>query len=65
LIYTFADPDDPAVVAINTGTAELFLTEPGDVAMYELLFDRLRKEVLPEEESLDLITETAARLADE
>jgi transcriptional regulator with XRE-family HTH domain len=64
-IYTFADPDDPAVVAINTGTAELFLTEAADVSKYELLFDRLRKEGMPGSRSLDLITGTAARLADE
>lgn len=64
-IYTFTDPDDPTVVAINTGTTELFLTEPGDVALYELLFDRLRKEAMPGPQSLDLITDTAARLADE
>jgi transcriptional regulator with XRE-family HTH domain len=64
-IYTFPDPDDPAVVGINAGTADLFLTEPGDVAMYELLFKRLSKEVLPEQESLDLITKTAGRLVDE
>jgi len=64
-MYSFADPDDPRVVAINTGTAELFLTEPADVARYDLLFDRLRKEALPGSQSLDLITETAARLADQ
>ena len=64
-IYSFADPDDPTVVAINTGTAELFLTEPADVALYELLFDRLSKGALPEPRSLDLIIEAAARLPDE
>ena len=48
-----------------TGTTELFLTEPADVALYDLLFDRLRKEALPGSQSLDLITETAARLADQ
>jgi transcriptional regulator with XRE-family HTH domain len=64
-IYTFTDPDDPTVVAINTGTAELFLTEPADVSLYELLFDRLSKAALPEPRSLDLIIETAAKLPDE
>jgi hypothetical protein len=64
-IYTFADPEDPVVVAVVTITAEFFLTEPADVAPYEELFDRLRKQALPEADSLDLVTEAAARLADE
>jgi transcriptional regulator with XRE-family HTH domain len=64
-MYTFADPGDPTVVAINTGNADLFLTEPADVSMYEILFDRIHKETLPERKSLDLIIEMAAGLADE
>jgi transcriptional regulator with XRE-family HTH domain len=64
-IYTFADPDDPVVVAVVTITAEFFLTEPADVAPYLELFDRLRKQSLPETGSLDAVTEAAARLADE
>jgi hypothetical protein len=53
------------VVAVVTITAEFFLTEPADVAPYEELFDRLRKQALPEAGSLDAVTEAAARLADE
>jgi len=64
-IYTFADPEDPVVVAVVTITAEIFLTEPADVAPYEELFDRLRKQALPEAGSLDVVTEAAARLADD
>jgi transcriptional regulator with XRE-family HTH domain len=64
-IYTFADPDDPVVVAVVTITAEFFLTEPADVAPYVELFDRLRKQSLSEAGSLDAVTEAAARLADE
>ncbi len=64
-IYTFADPDDPAVVVTDTFTSELFLTEPAEVAHYELLFDRLRKEAWQQSESVDLITQAADRLADE
>ena len=63
-IYTYDDPGDPTVVVIETITAELFLTEPGEVAAYEHLFARLRKAALTEEESLDLITKTAADLPD-
>lgn len=64
-IYTFPDRDDPSVVAIVTITAELFLTEPADVASYEELFDRLRKQALPQQGSLDLIVEAAAEFPDE
>jgi len=64
-IYTFADPEDPVVVAVVTITAEFFLTEPADVTPYVELFDRLRKQALPEADSLDAVTEAAARLADE
>jgi transcriptional regulator with XRE-family HTH domain len=64
-IYTFADTDDPVVVAVVTITAEFFLTEPADVAPYAELFDRLRKQALLEADSLDAVTEATARLADE
>ena len=52
-IYTFADPDDPVVVAVVTITTELFLTEPADVAPYEELFDRLRKQALSKPRALN------------
>jgi hypothetical protein len=64
-IYALADSADPSVVAIVTITAELFLTEPAEVASYGELSDRLRKKALPQEESLDLMIEAAAMLADE
>ena len=64
-IYTFTDPEDPVVVAVVTITAEFFLTEAADVAPYVELFDRLRKQALPEADSLDTVTEATARLADE
>jgi hypothetical protein len=64
-IFTYPDPDDPAVVAIATATVDFILTEPAEVAKHQELFDRLRKEALPEAESLDRILEAAHRLADE
>lgn len=64
-IYTFADPGDPNVAAIITTTTDLFLTEPTEVAGHEVLFDRLCKSALSQGESLDLITEAAARLSDD
>jgi transcriptional regulator with XRE-family HTH domain len=64
-IYTFSDPDDPAVVAVPTTTTDLFLTEPTEVTPHETLFKRLRDSALSQEKSLDLIAEAAARLPDE
>ncbi len=64
-IYAFSDPADPAVVVADTFTAELFLTEPAEVAPHEILFERLRKSSLSQAESLDLIVEAADRLSDE
>ena len=64
-IYTYSDPDDPAVVAVTTTTTDFFLTEPAEVAPHETLFKRLRDSALSQEKSLDLITEAAARLPDE
>jgi hypothetical protein len=63
-IYTFADPGDPAVVAIITITAELFLAKPSEVEPYQILFDRLRAHTLPESDSLSLIIEATAMLPD-
>jgi hypothetical protein len=64
-MYTYPDPDDPAVVAIDTVTSDLILTDPPEVAPYEQLYSRLRDASLPPDESLDLLTKLAADLPDE
>lgn len=61
-IYTFADPDDPTVVAVDTVTDDLVLTGDDDVSRYEELFDRLRDAALPMQDSLELLID-AAQLA--
>jgi transcriptional regulator with XRE-family HTH domain len=61
-IYTYPDPGDPAVVAIDTVTSDLILTDPDDVAPYEQLYERLRNAALPSADSLDLLTKAAAEL---
>ena len=58
-IYTFKDPGDPTVVAVDTVTNDLVLTEGDDVKRYELLYDRLRAASMSMSESLDLLIETA------
>jgi transcriptional regulator with XRE-family HTH domain len=63
-IYTYPDPGDPDVVAIDTVTSDLILTEPDQVAPYERLYERLRDAALPPADSLDLLTKAAAELPD-
>jgi transcriptional regulator with XRE-family HTH domain len=63
-IYTYPDPGDPAVVAIDTVTSDLILTEPAEVAPYDKLYSRLRDAALPEADSLRLLTKAATELPD-
>jgi transcriptional regulator with XRE-family HTH domain len=58
-VYTFPDADDPTVVAVDTVTDDLLLTNEGDVGRYEELFLRLREASLPMQDSLELLIEVA------
>jgi hypothetical protein len=53
------------VVAIDTVTSDLILTEPDQVTPYEKLYERLRDAALPPTDSLDLLTKAAAELPDQ
>lgn len=64
-IYTYPDPGDPAVVAIDTVTSDLVLTSPAEVTPYDQLYARLRDAALPPADSLDLLTEAATELPDQ
>ena len=64
-IYTYPDPGDPDVVAIDTVTSDLILTERDQVTPYEKLYERLRDAALPPADSLDLLTKAAAELPDQ
>jgi transcriptional regulator with XRE-family HTH domain len=61
-MYTYPDPGDPAVVAVDTVTSDLIVTEPADVAPYDKLYTRLRDAALPEADSLTLLTKAATEL---
>lgn len=61
-IYTFEDPEDLAVVAVDTVTSDLIVTEPAEVARYAGVHDRLRDAALPVEDSLDFLAKAAERL---
>jgi transcriptional regulator with XRE-family HTH domain len=58
-IYTFADPGDPTVVAVDTVTDDLVHTEDASVKRYEELYNRLRAAAMPVDESLEFLIKTA------
>ncbi|MEO3861651.1 helix-turn-helix transcriptional regulator [Acrocarpospora macrocephala] len=61
-IYTFADPGDPTVVAVDTVTDDLVLTEPDAATRYETLFTRIRAAALTPDESLQFLIKAARNL---
>ncbi|HEX3964813.1 MAG TPA: helix-turn-helix transcriptional regulator [Trebonia sp.] len=63
-IYTYPDPEDPAVIAIDTETADVIKTEDAAVARYEWLYERLCQVALSPEESAVLLTKAADMLPD-
>jgi transcriptional regulator with XRE-family HTH domain len=64
-IYTYPDPGDPVVVAVDTVTSDLVLISPAEVAPYEQLYGRLRAAALSTAESLDLLTTAATEQPDD
>lgn len=58
-IYTFRDPGDPTVVAVDTVTDDLVLIEDVPVKRYEDMYGRLRSASLTVEESLEFLIRTA------
>lgn len=63
-LYTYPDPEDPVVVAVDTVTSDLILTSPPEVSPYEQLFGLLCEAALSPEDSLDLLTRAAAELSE-
>ena len=64
-MYTYPDPGDPSVVAVDTVTSDLILTDAADVHPYEELYQRLQDAALPPDDSLDVLTKLAADLPDD
>lgn len=62
-IYTFSDPGDPTIVAVDTVTDDLVLVESDGVKRYDELYDRLRRAALSTHDSLDLLVSTAKAVA--
>lgn len=62
-MYTYADPGDPVVVAIDTVTDDLVLTDDDAVGRYSELYRRLREAALTRDESMDLLVSAGDALA--
>jgi transcriptional regulator with XRE-family HTH domain len=63
-IYTYPDPGDATVVAIDTPTMDVILTENSEVAPYKGFYERIREAALSPEESADLLAKEADMLSD-
>jgi transcriptional regulator with XRE-family HTH domain len=64
-LYTYPDPEDPMIVAVDTITSDHVLTDQDAVHPYVELYDRLRDAALPPGSSRDLLATVADRLASE
>ena len=58
-IYRYPDPDDPVVVAVDTVTSDLVLTEHSHAHHYLQLYENLRDAALSPAASLDLLANAA------
>jgi transcriptional regulator with XRE-family HTH domain len=61
-LYSFADPGDPSVVAVDTVTDDLVLTDVDAVRRYEELYGRLRDAAMPMQDSLEFLIQAANTL---
>jgi transcriptional regulator with XRE-family HTH domain len=62
--YRYPDPDDPVVVAVDTVTSDLVLTDRPEVDNYVDLYERLRAAALSPADSLDFLATVAQDLPD-
>lgn len=61
-VYTYPDPGDPVVVAVDTVTDDLVLTKPQEVEHYLGLYERLNNAALAQAESLQLLRDAAEKI---
>ncbi|GAB3988339.1 helix-turn-helix transcriptional regulator [Actinoallomurus acanthiterrae] len=64
-VFTFPDPTDPMMAAVQTISAELFYTEPNEVAKYVRRYDYVQNAALSEVRSLTFLSDLADRIVDE
>jgi hypothetical protein len=63
--YRYPDPGDPVVVAVDTVTSDLVLTDPAEVSRYLTLYERLQEAALTPTDSLDFLAAEAQELPHE
>lgn len=61
-VYRYPDPDDPAIVAVDTITSDLVLTDIHQVSHYRRLYQHLRDAALTPTQSLDFLAMVAQEL---
>lgn len=59
-LYTYEDPEDPNVVAVDVETEDLVSIEPADVERYTELYRRARKAALPPKNSVAFLKQAMA-----
>ncbi len=64
-VYRYPDPDDPIVVAVDTATSDLLLTDPIEVTPYLNLYARLCDAALSPSDSLDFLANLSGTLPHE
>ncbi|NES14550.1 MULTISPECIES: helix-turn-helix transcriptional regulator [Micromonospora] len=62
-LYAYPDPEDLTLVAVDTVTTDLLVTEAQEAQRYARLFDQLRDAALSPEASADLIQKAADLVA--
>lgn len=60
--YRYPDPRDPVVVAVDTVTDDLVLTEEADISRYLELYGKLQDAALPAVDSLDFLARAAEEI---
>jgi transcriptional regulator with XRE-family HTH domain len=61
-VYRYPDPGDPTVVAIDTVTSDVIVTDDAQVTPYEKLYERLRDAALPPAKTADFLLKAACEI---
>jgi transcriptional regulator with XRE-family HTH domain len=61
-MYTYPDPRDPRVAAIDTVSSDVILTKDAQIAPYERTWERIREAALSAEESAEFLARAADAL---
>jgi transcriptional regulator with XRE-family HTH domain len=64
-LYAFPDPSDPTMAVIDTVTADVVLTQRGELSRYTEMYDRLRQAALPVDDTVAFLEGPANRLTDQ